>query len=190
MPQTEATEPPDATPRPTSTSPSLDAVPAFLRHRAERPGEAAARRVVQLGTPAPAPDPTTLPFATIAPRKLVAVGAGVLLVWLLLSFGRQVAEASAASTRADQLRDANTAMAQEVNALQRELNTIQEQRYIELAARAYRLGSPNEIPFALEANAPALPANAPGSATSAIGADEVTASPLEHWLEILFGPGA
>ena len=190
MPQPEATEPPDATPRATPSSPSLDAVPAFLRERANRPaGAPTERRVVEIRTPAAGPDPSTLPFATIAPRKLVIVAASVLLVWLVLSFGRQVAEASAASNRADELRAANAALADEVEGLQRELQTIQEQRYIDLAARAYRLGTPNEIPFALEADAPPLPADAPGSASVAIGAQTAKASPLERWLDVLFGGG-
>jgi hypothetical protein len=51
------------------------------------------------------------------------------------------------------------------------------------------LGTAKEIPFALEAGAPALPADAPGSAAHRLGADAPSGGPLDHWLELLFGPG-
>jgi hypothetical protein len=73
--------------------------------------------------------------------------------------------------------------------MERELDVIQDQRYISQAARAFRLGSPNEIPFALQAGAPPLPADAPGSAAVKLGAQTVEMSPLERWLDVLFGPG-
>lgn len=194
-----APEPPDAMPpeagrpaTPPSPRAGLDSVPAFLR---DRLGELAAASSPTL-RPAPAapegplPDPSSLPMLGIAPRKLATVGAAVVLAWLLISFGRQVAEATATSARADDLRSQNAALAIEVEALQEELQTIQEQRFIDQAARAYRLGSPNEIPFALEADAPPLPADAPGSAAARLGAPTAERSPLDTWLEVLFGPSS
>lgn len=139
--------------------------------------------------PVPVPDLAALPMFGIAPRRLILAGAAILLAWTVVSFGRQVAEASASSARAEELRAANAALTDEVAAMEQELQVIQDQRYISQAARAFRLGNPDEIPFALEADAPPLPADAPGSAAARLGADEVRDGPLERWLDVLFGPG-
>jgi cell division protein FtsB len=204
MPDPDARQPIDATPpsavpdaagvdRPDGTPTDLAAVPSFLRSRLGRAGSE--RPVAHASThgPRPAttsiPDVALLPMLGIAPRRLILLGATILLAWMIVSFGRQVAEASASSARAEELRSANAALAQEVAAMERELQVIQDQRYIGQAARAFRLGSPGEIPFALEAGAPPLAADAPGSAASGLGAETATMSPLERWLDVLFGPG-
>jgi len=178
---------PDA--RPDRAPGDLAAVPAFLRGRAG----AAGRIATHVGAPRPetpaVPDVAALPMLGMAPRRLILIGATILLAWMVVSFGRQVAEASAASSRAEDLRAANAALTEEVAALERELQVIQDQRYISQAARAFRLGNPDEIPFALEADAPPLPADAPGSAAVSLGADATPDSPLERWLDVLFGPG-
>ncbi|MEO8208376.1 MAG: hypothetical protein ABI598_05015 [Chloroflexota bacterium] len=134
-----------------------------------------------------APDPSTLPLATISPRRLLQAVAVVALAWGLISFGRQVASATAASSHADELRAANTSLQIEVAALQREFILIQEPRYVALAARAYRLGTAREIPFALGAGVPALADDAPGSAAVRVGAGGGGNGPLESWLHLLFG---
>jgi cell division protein FtsB len=126
---------------------------------------------------------------SIAPRRVILVGATILLAWLIVSFGRQVAEASASSARAEELRAANAALAAEVAAMELELQVIQDQRYISQAARAFRLGASGEIPFALEADAPPLAPDAPGSAAARLGEETESMSPLERWLDLLFGPG-
>ena len=69
-----------------------------------------------------------------------------------------------------------------------ELDLIQRQAYIEQAARGVGLGGPTDHPFALAPGAPALAANAPGSAAMRLGAQETPSSPLEVWLSLLFGP--
>lgn len=167
---------------------NLDEVPAFLR---DRPAAAPPSPVRSVGFQpvAPAiPDAASLPMAGIAPRRLVLIGAAVVLAWIVISFSRQVAEASAASTRADELRAVNSALAGEVAGLERELQTIQEERYIGQAARAFRLGTAREIPFALQVNAPPLAVDAPGSAATRVGATRDRGTPLETWLSLLFGP--
>lgn len=189
---------------PVDSGPSddLSAVPAFLqagdpderlgRHASGRDG-ASPRQVLtgtSAGRPAPdVPDPGAIPLATISPRRLLHVVAVVALAWGVISFGRQVATASAASSHADELRGANAALQDQVGAMQDELTLIQEQRYVDLQARAFRLGNPNEIPFALEANPPALAPDAPGSASTRLGAVTPPSSPLDRWLDILFGAG-
>jgi cell division protein FtsB len=206
MSEPNASEPLDATPAPGSRAaappdppdgirrlplPDLAAVPSFLRGRRDLPGRggAAPRSPAAAPVAAATPDVASLPMLRVAPRRLILVGATILLAWLIVSFGRQVAEASASSARAEALRAANAELSAEVAAMERELDVIQDQRYISQAARAFRLGSPNEIPFALQAGAPPLPADAPGSAAVKLGAQTVEMSPLERWLDVLFGPG-
>lgn len=182
----------------------LSSVPSFLREnletRSPRPdgatrhalATAEARRLVAVGLEADQvemPDPGAIPMATISPRRLLHVVAIVALAWGVISFGRQVATASAASAHADELRAANAALQRDVTAMQQELNLIQEGRYVAQEARAYRLGNPNEIPFALQPGAPALSDDAPGSASNRLGASDGTGGPLETWLSILFGSG-
>lgn len=204
MPDPDARQPIDATPpsavpdtagvdRPDGTSTDLAAVPSFLRSRLGRAGSERPAGHASAHGPRPVttsiPDVASLPMLGIAPRRLILLGATILLAWMIVSFGRQVAEASASSARAEELRSANAALAQEVTAMERELQVIQDQRYIGQAARAFRLGNPDEIPFALEPDAPPLPADAPGSAAARLGADDVPDGPLERWLDVLFGPG-
>jgi hypothetical protein len=75
-----------------------------------------------------------------------------------------------------------------VAGLERELELIGRQAFIEQAARSYRLGTGTEIPFTLDPDAPPLPADAPGSAAVKLGAEPANRSPLDAWLEVLFGP--
>jgi CheY-like chemotaxis protein len=62
----------------------------------------------------------------------------------------QVGEASAATDRAEDLRAANAALRMEVEGLQRDLSHVQDPRFIKLAGRAFGLGGPGEVPFALD----------------------------------------
>jgi hypothetical protein len=129
-----------------------------------------------------------LPIAGITRRRAAVVVSGVLAAWIVIVFVRQVSEASAATARVDGIGAANVSLRSEVAMLERELEHIGRQGYIEQQARGYGLGSPKEIAFTLAQDAPALPADAPGSAAVRVGAvtDEVT--PLERWLTVLFGP--
>jgi hypothetical protein len=123
-------------------------------------------------------------------RRRVVTAAGVLLAGLLaISFVRQVGEATAASDRAGELRAANAALRSEVEGLQRDLDHVQDLRYIRLEGRSFGLGGKGEVPFALAAGAPALAVDAPGSAAVRLGAEPRQASPLDAWLDVLFGGG-
>jgi hypothetical protein len=181
----------------------LSAIPSFLREgdrptrRANDSGASAAptrRALPRPVTPAEPPpeleprlDPASLPMPSLSRRRVVTV-AGVLLAGLLtLSFVRQVGEASAAADRAEELRAANVGLRDDVARLQRDLYHVQDAHYIQLAGRAYGLGGKGEIPFALAAGAPALAADAPGSAAVRLGAPERPRSPLDAWLSLLFG---
>jgi hypothetical protein len=134
------------------------------------------------------PGLATLPIVGIT-RRRAAILLGVLIAaWVIILFARQVSEASAATGRAEGMITANAAQRHELAGLERELERIQQQRFVDQQARAYGLGRPKEIAFALQAGAPALDANAPGSAGLRVGAPTAV-SPLERWLTLLFGPG-
>jgi len=133
------------------------------------------------------PDLAALPIVGIT-RRRAAILLGVLLAaWVIILFARQVSEAAAATGRAEAMIAANAQQQAALVGLQGELQRIQEQRFIEQEARAYGLGGPKEIAFTLAVGAPALDANAPGSAATRIGA-RTSVSPLDRWLTLLFGP--
>jgi len=140
------------------------------------------------GSPALLADLATLPIAGITRRRMAAVLAGVLAAWIVIVFVRQVSEASAATARASDIAGTNVALQAEVAALDRELDLIARQRYIQQQARAYQLGRPKEIAFTLSADAPALADDAPGSAAVRLGAEVRDVLPLDSWLTVLFGP--
>lgn len=133
------------------------------------------------------PDLSALPIAGITRRRLGFLGGAFLSAWILIVFARQVGEASAASARVDELREANEAAALQVRALENELELIQRQKWIVQQARGYRLGDAGETPFSI-AGAEPLPGDAPGSAAVRLGAGDDQPTPLESWLSLLFGP--
>jgi hypothetical protein len=192
----------------------LAATPAFLQagapgpaasgrgdaggERENQPSEHAARRQLTIprpvtpSTPAPTPaptgiDPASLPMPTLSRRRLVTAAGVIVASLLALSFLHQVSAATDAANRAADLRAGNAVLQDEVARLQRDLGHVQDPRYILLAGRAYGLGGPHEIPFALAAGAAPLPADAPGSASVRLGAPPLHRNPLDVWLEVLFG---
>jgi len=141
------------------------------------------------GPPSPAaPDLAALPIIGITRRRMAGLVGALLAAWIIILFARQVGEASAATTRADQIATGNTERQAQVAALERELEAIARQRYIVQQARGYGLGSEREVSFSLVGDAPALPEDAPGSAAVRVGATIDDVTPLERWLTVLFGP--
>jgi cell division protein FtsB len=134
------------------------------------------------------PDLGDLPVLGFSRRRVGYALGVVLAVWIVIVFARQVGEASAASQRAEDLEASNAALATRVESLERELALIARQEYIVQQARGHRLGGGREVPFQLAADAPALPPDSPGSASVRLGAEESRRSPLEAWLDVLFGP--
>ena len=132
------------------------------------------------------PDLAALPIAGITQRRVAILLGALVAAWIVLLFARQVSEASAASSRADAMIAENALRHAQIAALERELDRIQQPRFILLQARAHGLGGHNEIAFTLDPDAPPLTANAPGSAALRVGAPAAV-SPLESWLSILFG---
>lgn len=132
-------------------------------------------------------DLSGLPIAGMTQRRMTFLLGAVLAAWIVIVFARQVGEASAASSRAEAMIADNAVRHAEVAALERELDRIQQRRFVVQQARAYGLGGHNEIAFTLDPDAPPLPAGAPGSAAVRLGAPP-SVSPLESWLGLLFGP--
>jgi hypothetical protein len=129
-----------------------------------------------------------LPIAGLTRRRMAVIAAALLAAWIVVAFARQVSEASAAATRAQDIATGNAMLRLEVAAMERELDAIARQRFVEQQARAFRVGGAHEIPFALAPDSPALAADAPGSAAVRLGAEAEAVSPLERWLTVLFGP--
>ena len=186
----------------------LSAIPSFLRDSERRargaerveagpdatPGPMAIPRPATPPASKPEPrqpilDPASLPMPTLSRRRVITLAGALVAVLLALGFAQQVGEATAASNRAADLRAGNAALRNEVARLQADLTGVQDPRFITLQGRAFGLGGPEEIPFALTAGNPPLAADAPGSAAVRLGAPAHPRSPLDAWLEVLFGSG-
>jgi hypothetical protein len=128
------------------------------------------------------------PSLSLSRRRLAVLVAGFLCLYLVGVFARQVGEAAAASDQADRMRDRNAALRSDLAALREELALIQQQGFVDSTARGYGLGTAGELTVTLDPNAPPLPADAPGSVGIADASGQNDKSPLEAWLEALFGP--
>ena len=101
------------------------------------------------------------------------------------------AEASASSARAEDLRAANAALTAEVAASSGSSRSSSDQRYISSRPRG-----PSASATRTRSRSRSRPTprrcrpTRPGSAAARLGADEVPGSPLERWLDVLFGPAA
>ena len=136
-----------------------------------------------------APDLSALPIAGLGRRQVALILGALVAVWIVVLFARQIGDASAATTRAEELAAANELLRADIEASRRELTLIQRHDYVLLQARGYGLGKGREIPFSLAADAAPLPSDAPGSAAVRVGADTTPSTPFERWMELLFGPG-
>jgi hypothetical protein len=153
--------------------------------------ESKPERTVPLLIPLPARGEAALaglPITGITRKRLGWLLGACVAVWVLLLFVRQVGDASAAQARADHIERENAVLATRVEALARERDLVQQSAFVALEARGYGLGTTRERPFVLAPGAPSLPPDAPGSATLRVGHVEDAGTPLESWLEILFGP--
>jgi hypothetical protein len=134
------------------------------------------------------PDLAALPIVGITRRRMATIIGALLACWIVILFARQVGDASAATGRAEAMVASNEARRAEISGLEDELGAIQKQAFVLQQARGHGLGGSHEVAFSLAPGAPALAADAPGSAASRVGAPS-SVSPLERWLTLLFGPG-
>jgi hypothetical protein len=116
--------------------------------------------------------------------QILAVLMVILAFWLLITFGRALGQLNDATQReATAAAETRTLQAQ-LEAGRRELMLVQTDAFQALEARALGMGSQGEKIFALAADAPPPPGLVPLGQNSASAAQE---SPLEAWLELLFG---
>lgn len=141
------------------------------------------------GIRTPEPDLAALPIVGITRRRMAMLLGVFLAGWIVIVFARQVSEGSAATGRAEAMVATNAARRAQIAGLERELEQIQQPPFVLQQARGYGLGGSHEVPISLAAGAPPLAANAPGSAAVRLGAP-TSASHLERWLTLLFGPSS
>jgi len=156
-----------------------------LRFAYERAGHKASSRVTapvsRAGTPAT--DPSSASW--FDRRALLLLILVVAVAWLVFVFGRAVADSKAATDRADRARAENAAMERRLDARQVELITVQSPAFVTLQARTFGIGSSREQVFGLEPGAP------PPPPVPMLGEEPAAAgpsSPLDDWLDLLFGP--
>jgi hypothetical protein len=170
------------------------------RPSAEAPDDAARATPVQddadaaESSKAPAADPAApslagLGVAGITRRRIAWVVLVVAAAWIVVGFAGQAAEASRAGERLAAEQALTAEAAAKTEALKAELALVTEERWVLQQARAYQLGTTRERTFALDPAAPPLPDDAPGSEVRRVGAEIEERSPLESWLDVLFGPG-
>jgi hypothetical protein len=115
-------------------------------------------------------------------------GAAILLALVfLLALGRNLIGAIQVNAEIARMKDENAALAVQADALAAERILLDDAAFLELVARGYSLGSAVERPFALAADSSELPADAPGSAARRLEPEVPPRSPLDTWLEMLFG---
>jgi hypothetical protein len=130
------------------------------------------------------------PSLPLTRRRFAVIFGGLFALWLVIVFAGQAGEAATASNQADLLRARNAAIKADIESLQKELVLIQQPAFVAQMARAYLLGSPREIPFVIDPNASPLPDDAPGSVGIQSNVATEKESPLEAWLQALFGSGS
>jgi cell division protein FtsB len=120
-------------------------------------------------------------------RRSAVLVAGLVVFWLIGVFANQASDAAAAASQADALQTRNTALQQDIDSLQAELQLIQQPGFVSSAAHGYMLGLPGEIPFTIDPSVAAPAAGAPGSVGIVPQTITRPASPLDAWLAALFG---
>ncbi|MFZ9845585.1 MAG: hypothetical protein ACO3E3_00440 [Candidatus Limnocylindrus sp.] len=123
---------------------------------------------------------------TTAARLRILVVLVVVLAFLLV-VGRSLIGALEVNAEISRLRDQNAALAVKAEALSAERILLDDAAFLDLIARGYSLGSSVERPFVLAADATELPADAPGSAARRLKVIEDVRSPIDAWIEVLFG---
>ena len=114
-------------------------------------------------------------------RRVAFVLGGVLVLWIVLIFGRAVATAADAAHQVQLLQEANARSAAQLAAGERELRLIQTPAYLDLQARAEGQGTPDEHVFVLQSPAPQpAPITPLGSPTQPLAP-----TPLDAWLQLL-----
>lgn len=129
-----------------------------------------------------------LGIAGVSRRRIVGLAGLGLALWIGVGFAGQATDAARAAERASQETATNAALANQLAGLDDELDLVVQRRWFLQQARAYDMGTAVERPFALDPAAPTLPPDAPGSPGRRLGTEVTTTTPLDSWLDVLFGP--
>ena len=115
--------------------------------------------------------------------QIVAVVLVIVGVWLVIGFGQALGQLNDATQRQVAAAAETQTLQAQLKAGRRELMLVQTDAFQGLQARALGMGKNGELVFALTADAPP-PAIVPLGRTAAPAA---TQTPLEAWLDLLFG---
>src|SRR6185295_3303353 len=72
----------------------------------------------------PTVDLATLPIVGLTRRRMAMIASAMLAAWIVIAFARQVAEASDAANRSQDIATANAMLSLEVAGMERELDAI------------------------------------------------------------------
>ena len=139
--------------------------------------------------PSGEPDLAALPIVGITRRRAAILLGALLAGWIIILFARQVSEASAATGRAETMVADNAARRSEVAGLERELQRIQQPRYVVQQARGYGLGGPQEIAVHARRRARRRSRPTPRVRPACASAPRRRPPRSSSWLTLLFGPG-
>jgi cell division protein FtsB len=106
--------------------------------------------------------------------------------WVVLVFGQALNEADAVEEQAAAARAENAALRARLEAGREEVAIIQGDEFVRLQARAYGLGERGERVFALR---PGAPDPEPIVPLGAAASPALPQTPLDDWLDLLFGSG-
>src|SRR4026208_2116209 len=84
----------------------------------------------------PTVDLATLPIVGLTRRRMAMIAAAMLAAWVVIALARQAPEASQAASRSQDIASGNAMLSLEVAAMERELEAIGRQRFVEQEARA------------------------------------------------------
>jgi hypothetical protein len=108
----------------------------------------------------------------------------VLGFWLVLVFGRTLTELNETTDRVAAVAAETEELNARLDAGRRELVLVQADSFQRLQARSFGMGEPGEVVFSLESGtvgpAPIVP-------IAGAGTDPESGSPLDAWLDLLFG---
>jgi hypothetical protein len=116
--------------------------------------------------------------------QIVAVVLVIVGFWLVIGFGRALGQLNDATQRQQAAAAETQTLQAQLDAGRRELMLVQTDAFQGLQARALGMGQNGELVFALTADAPPAPAIVPLGRAAAPAA---TQTPLEAWLQLLFG---
>lgn len=118
------------------------------------------------------------------PGHFILIAVLILGAWLLVTFGRGLAQLNEAADRQQLVAAEVAALSDRLDAGERELVLVQTDAFQAMQARAFGMGATGEVAFGLQADATEAPPITPlGGASNA----QPELSPLDAWLILLFG---